>query len=121
MEFALYNPNPYGKNVGDCTVRALSKAFGQDWDETYWGLCIEGNLRGDMPSANATWGAYLKKHGFQRELAQEDMTVEQFTDTHQNGVYVLALSSHVVCITDGVLYDSWDSSQEIVLYFWRKE
>ena len=121
MEFEPYNPNPYGKNVGDCTVRALSKAFRTDWDTIYWGLCIEGNLMGDMPSANATWGAFLRKNGFQRELAPEDMTVEEFANERPKGIYVLALSGHVVCIADGTLYDSWDSSRETVLYFWRKE
>ena len=50
-----YNPNPAGRNVGDCTVRALSKALNQDWYTTYLGLCVEGGLMGDMPSANATW------------------------------------------------------------------
>lgn len=120
VEYAHYNPSPFGKNVGDCTVRALSKALNQDWHETYFGLCIEGALRGDMPSANATWGAYLRRHGFQRELAPEDTTVAEFSDAHPDGTYILALSSHVVCIVDGVLYDTWDSSHEIVLYFWRK-
>lgn len=56
-----YNPNPAGRNVGDCTVRALSKALDQDWYTTYLGLCVEGGLMGDMPSANATWGAYLRR------------------------------------------------------------
>lgn len=118
--FEHFNPNPSSKNVGDCTVRALSKALGQDWDTTYWGLAIEGNLRADMPSANATWGAYLRRKGFHRELAPEDITVEEFARENPHGTYVLALSGHVVCIKDGVLYDSWDSSNEIVLYFWQK-
>ena len=79
MEYEHYNPSPFGKNVGDCTVRALSKALDQDWHETYFGLCIEGALRGDMPSANATWGAYLRRNGYHRELAPEDVTVAALT------------------------------------------
>lgn len=121
MVFEHYNPNPCGRNVGDCTVRALSKALGQAWHKTYFGLCIEGALRGDMPSANATWGAYLRRNGFRRELAPEDVTVAEFADEHPEGTYILALSGHVVCIQNDTLYDSWDSSREIVLYFWRKE
>lgn len=120
MVFEHYNPNPFGRNVGDCTVRALSKALGQAWHKTYFGLCIEGALRGDMPSANATWGAYLRRHGFRRELAPEDVTVAEFTDAHPDGIYILALSSHVVCIVNGVLYDTWHSENETVLYFWQK-
>ncbi len=53
--YSYYNPSPYGKNVGDCTVRAISKATGKDWGETYLALAIQGYLDGDMPSANATW------------------------------------------------------------------
>ena len=34
--FEGYNPNPKGKNVDDCTVRAMSKALDQDWETTYW-------------------------------------------------------------------------------------
>lgn len=117
-----YNPNPEGRNVGDCTVRALSKALDQDWEKTYIGLALEGFLRGDMPSSNATWGAYLKRKGFFRRMEHEDLTVSDFAERHLQGTYILALSGHVVCIKDGVLYDSWDSGNETVLYYWtRKE
>ena len=115
-----YNPNPDGKNVGDCTVRALSKALNQPWEYTYTSIALEGFLRHDMPSANAVWGAYLRRSGFSRYLAPEDMTVAEFSEENPTGVYVLALSGHVVCILDGVLYDTWDSSNEVVLYYWMK-
>ena len=59
--YHYYNPNPEGRNVGDCSVRAVSKALCQDWDTTYWGLALEGALLRDMPSANAVWGAYLAR------------------------------------------------------------
>ena len=121
MEFVRYNPSPFGRNVGDCSVRALCKAMGRDWMTVYLGLCIEGALRGDMPSANSTWGAYLRRNGFRRELAPDDVTVAEFSDAHHRGTYILALSGHVVCIVDNVLYDTWDSRNEIVLYYWTKE
>ena len=44
----------------------------------------------------------------------------EFADSHPHGTYILALSGHVVCIRDCVLYDSWDSGNEIVLYFWER-
>lgn len=121
MKFQHYNPNPTERNVGDCTVRALSKALGQDWEKTYVGLCLEGFLLGDMPSSNAVWGTYLRRNGYRRNLAPDDITVSEFSDSNPNGTYILALSGHVVCVVDNVLYDSWDSGNEIVLYFWQKE
>ena len=120
MRLIRYNPNPLEKNVGDCTVRALSKALGQDWEKTYAGLALEGFLRGDMPSGNAVWGAYLRRHGYRRELAPEDVTVAEFADAHPNGSYILALSGHVVCVQDNTLYDTWPSGNEVVLYYWEK-
>lgn len=121
MRFEHYNPNPCGKNIGDCTVRALSKALSQTWERTFAGLCVEGFLLGDMPSSNVVWGSYLRRKGYRRSLAPEDVTVAEFTDSHPNGTYILALSGHVVCVADNVLYDTWDSGNEIVLYFWQKE
>lgn len=54
MGFSYFNPNPEGKQVGDCTVRAIARATGQSWDATYIGLCLQGLIMGDMPSANST-------------------------------------------------------------------
>ena len=78
-----------------------------------------------MPSSNAVWGAYLKKQGFRRGLVRDDCpecyTVADFAREHPDGTYILALSGHAVCVKDGQLFDSWDSSSETPLYFWTKE
>ena len=29
--------------------------------------------------------------------------------------------SHVVCVEDGKYFDSWDSGNEIPLFYWEKE
>ncbi len=119
--YHYYNPNPRGKNVGDCAVRALAKALRQDWYTTFFDLCIEGAILADMPSGNSVWGSYLKRKGFHREIAQDDITVAEFIEKHPAGTYILALSGHVVCAQGGVLYDSWNSENETVLYHWAKE
>ena len=35
MKWIFYNPNPYGNNTGDCVIRALTLAFGKNWDDVY--------------------------------------------------------------------------------------
>lgn len=120
MPYERRNENRLGRNVGDCTVRAISTALDQDWDTTYWGLCIEGNILADMPSSNAVWGSYLRRQGWTRALAPDDITVLEFADTHKRGAYLLALSSHVVAVVDGTIIDTWNSGGEIVLYYWQK-
>lgn len=126
MAYVNYNPNPKNQRVGDCAVRAVSKALGKNWDDAYIGLCAEGLFYHDMPSSNYVWGMYLKKYGFTQKMipsiCPQCMTVAQFAKEHPNGVYVCATQGHVVCVADGGNYfDSWDSGSEIILYFWEKE
>lgn len=126
MAFVQYNPNPVPHNrVGDCVIRAISKALDQSWEETYIGVCLKGFELGDMPSANHIWGAYIRDHSFTRHVIPADdidrYTVADFAADHPNGTYVLGLDGHVVCVKDSVIYDSWNSSEEIPHYFWVKE
>lgn len=123
--YSAYNPNPMGARVGDCTVRAISRATGEGWDTVYCGLCVEGLRLCDMPTANHVWGAYLRRHGFRRRALPDDCpdcyTVADFCREHPHGTYVLAISGHVVCVADGIYYDTWDSGSESPAYYWYKE
>lgn len=123
--FVRYNANRDSENVGDCTVRAISLALGEDWDATYWGLCLQGAIAADMPSANHVWGAYLKQRGYVQSVfpinCPDCYSVRQFAADHPEGTYILALSGHVVCVTDGNYYDTWDSGDKVPLYYWFKE
>jgi hypothetical protein len=120
-----YNPNPARRWVGDCTIRAIAKATGKTWDEVYTGVSLDGYLLSDMMSANHVWGAYLRRNGWKRKLVDEACpdcyTVADFASEHANGTYILALDGHVVTIKDGDWYDTWDSGNEIPIYYWYKE
>nr|DAZ38427.1 MAG TPA: hypothetical protein [Caudoviricetes sp.] len=117
--YSWHNENPYNRNVGDCTVRAISTALDQDWDTTYIGLCLEGYLLKDMPSSNEVWRSYLSRYGLERRMAPPHTTVNEFARTHRSDVYLLGLNSHVVCIIDGTILDTWDSGEKEVLYYWK--
>lgn len=119
-----YNPNPSKSRVGDCTVRAICKATGQEWNKVYCSLAAYGLYAKDMPSANHVWGKYLRDQGFRRYLVDDDKdnyTVEDFCRDNPTGTYILAIEGHVVCVQDGFYYDSWDSGQEIPVFYWTKE
>lgn len=51
----MFNPNPKGKQVGDCTVRAISKVLDLEWGEAYLDLCLYGLRLCDMPTSNNVW------------------------------------------------------------------
>lgn len=120
-----YNANPAGRQVGDCTVRAVSKVLDEDWEQSYSGMALQGFMLCDMPSANHVWGAYLRSKGFERHIIPDTCpdcySVEDFCKDHPKGRFLLALSGHVVCIIDGNYFDTWDSGNEIPLYYWQRK
>lgn len=88
------------------------------------GLCQRGLEMNDMPSANAVWGSYLRLRGFQRYAipgtCSDCYNIRDFCIEHPMGAYVLATGTHVVAVEDGTYYDSWDSGNEVPIFYWRK-
>lgn len=125
MAYISVNPNPNGLRVGDCTVRAISTALDKEWHEVYIGLALKGLEMGDMPSSNQVWGQYLKDNGFKRislpDTCPDCYTIADFCKDHPHGLYVVGTGNHVACISDGSVYDTWDSSGEQALIYWKKE
>ena len=126
MAYVEYNPNPVGRKVGDCAVRAISKALDMGWEAAYIALTINGLQMGDLASSDSVWGALLRQYGFRRKNLPDECpacyTARDFCEDHPKGTYVLGFGGHVATVVDGDLYDSWDSSMEIPQFVWyRKE
>ena len=117
-----YNPHPQGKNVADCVKRAITCASCQPYDvvsralnrykkiseaDTYnnWHINV-------VPFMNKFFLA--SKMSFPARKGQCRMTGSDFCQEHDSGIYVLQMANHVACVKDGVLYDSWDSSDKCV-------
>jgi hypothetical protein len=118
----LFNPNPVGRRVGDCAVRAIAAALDVDWETAYDMICEAGRQMGDMPSSDSVWGAVLRQNGFLRAVlpntCPDCYTVADFAAEHPDGVYVLGLDKHVVTLVDGDWLDTWNSGNEPVIFYW---
>lgn len=121
--FVKCNPNPVGRETGDCVIRAIAIATDQSWRETYRVLCRYGEIEGDLPNNNAIWGKYLKEHGGRQFLLPEScpecITVRAFCDRYPKGVYVIGNGSHAVACVDGDWYDIYDSGGMTPTFFWQ--
>lgn len=119
-----FNPNPAGRNVGDCAVRAIAAALRTDWETAFDMVTKAGYQMADMPSSNSVWGAVLRKNGFYRysvpNTCPDCYTLDDFAADHARGVYVVGMGNHVATVIDGIIWDSWDSSNEIPQYYWKK-
>lgn len=126
MAYVFFNENPRKRNnVGDCTVRAVSKALNLSWESAYFDLVMQGYVMGDMPSSNVVLSSYLHSKGFSRhaidDLCPDCYTISDFANEHFKGTYILGTGTHVVCVKDGDYYDSWDSGDEIPLYYYVRD
>ena len=117
------NPNPEGKQVVDCVIRAICMAYEMDWYDAYDDVCEMGRRDCNMPSADSVWGHYLKERGASPFLLPEScpscLTVRAFCRMYPVGRYIIGTGSHVVAVIDGDYYDSWDSGNEVPSFFWR--
>jgi hypothetical protein len=124
MSFVLYNANPENKLVGDCVIRSISKITNKSWEDVYSDLAVKGLELKDMPSSNNVWANYLYDLGYvSKSLPYECpacFTVNQFADKYSIGKYLVATGTHVVAIMDGKYYDTWDSGNELVTYYFEK-
>lgn len=122
--FKEYNANSRNKDVGDCVKRSISLALGIDYDDLSKELNKirkEKNLEAyNQPGVYKT---YLRNLGYVFKK-YDNITESEFADNHPQGTYLLLVgpeklvtqgySNHLVCILDGDIYDSWNSSDDII-------
>lgn len=125
MSYIYYNPNPKGKDTGDCVVRALTLLFDKNWYDVYTELCSLGFDMCELPSSDRLWGKYLQDRGYKRtplpDYCPICYTVSDFCRENPQGQYLLALNGHVVYVLNGNYYDSWDSGNKYPLFVWKKK
>lgn len=125
MGYKYFNNNPLGRNtVGDCAVRAVSKALGISWDDAHDLLSDMSKQMGTIMNDNDVISAVLRMHGFYKEnlpcTTKDCYTVREFARDNPHGLYVVGTGSHVVTIIGGNYYDSWPSGDESIICFWTK-
>lgn len=124
--YVYYNPNPRRRTTTDCVVRAISKLMGMSWDEAFIRLSFMAYYKKDNLEKNHVWGDFLTMNGFTKHFIPNKCpncyTVKDFAYEHPYGRYLLRIdgltSGHVVTLIDGDYYDSWDSGDEVVEYYY---
>lgn len=123
--YRYLNLNPKNNFTGDCVIRAISHATNKDWDEVYLELMALGYDMKDMPSSNNVWGWHLHHKNFKRynipDICPNCINIRDFVNNSPTGDYILGTGTHVVSVKDGSYYDTWDSGDEIPIYYWRKD
>lgn len=123
--YRYFNPNPVGNITRDCVVRAIAAALDIDWDAAFDIVAERAKQMGQTMDENAVYGSILRQCGFYRATIPNSCpdcyTARDFCLSHPYGVYVLGFTGHVATVIDGQVWDSFDSSDEIPIYYWAPQ
>ena len=123
--YVYFNPNPTGAKTRDCAIRAVAKALDLTWEEAFALIAANAYQMGNMMDMDYVWGSVLRQQGFQRftvpNSCPDCYTLRDFAYDHPYGVFVVGTGGHVATVVDGDIYDAWDSSDEVPVYYWSKE
>lgn len=119
-----YNANPVANRVEDCAIRAVAVALDVSWEYAFDLIAKNAKEMGNVMHSNAVFGSVLRQHGFKRFIVPNSCpdcySLIDFCMDNPEGVYVVGLDSHVVAVVDGNYIDTWDSGNEIPIYYWKE-
>ena len=126
--YKYYQPNAKDlkDTYGDCVIRALTKAVGKEWLEVFEGLVPYARELQCMPNGKPCYERYLTEQGFvyygiSNSKGTKRPTVQSFAKDHKEGVYVLRVAHHLVAVSEGYFWDTWDSGNKSLYGYWVKE
>lgn len=119
--FKYYNANPLGRNVHDCTVRAISLATGRSWDTTYRELSTYAQALAVMPDDVHYIDEYLDRNFEKIYYCAQNckVSVGDFIASQTKGIYLITMSGHITCCIDGCIYDTFDPSDRYIWGIYR--
>jgi hypothetical protein len=113
--YRFYNANVLGNFVNDCTIRAISLAEGNTWDNTYDKLSDLAQQKGTMMDDKYFIRDYLNSHYKRVDVSG---TVGQVASEYSDEVCLITMSGHITCSVYGVIYDSFDCRRRQAEYLW---
>lgn len=123
--FRYFNPNPLAVRTRDCVIRAMCAVLGISWDDAFDLIAERAKQMGQTMDDNSVYGSILRQYGFYKAVVNHTcpdcFTARDFCLEHPVGVYVLGFDGHVAAVIDGKIWDSWDSSDLTVAYYWGEQ
>ena len=130
--YKYYQPNKKDlkDKCGDCSIRALTMFFDCTWLEAFDMLVSYARETQQMLNALPNIKLLMEDKkvpytSIYEPRVKNKETVDSFAKSHKKGVYILyvrvGFNTHLVCVKDGIYYDTWDCGSRIVYGYWVKE
>lgn len=115
--YRFYNNNALGLFENDCTVRAISTATGNSWDDTYEHLSNVARIKGTMMDDKDFIRDYLDERYDRIKYIPE--TVGEVAGANPDNILLITMNGHITCSKYGIIYDSFDCRERIAEYCWK--
>lgn len=123
--YHYFNPNPDAKprkkwHRDDCVIRAFAGALNKTWTNIYKDLCEVGLRHFDIPLSHKVIDEYAKMNGMTKVSLPNYLTLKEFAKTH-NETCICNIRSHLVCVKENMIWDTWDcSNYKLKTYYVKK-
>ena len=95
--------------AGDCVIRAISIATGNDYKKVWNDLFSISLQTGNFPNADSTCVAYLEQQGWERIKFGKQMVRLTSNKIPKDKTIICHTRGHWVAMIDGTIFDKWDS------------
>ena len=120
--YKFLNLNPMSMRENDCVCRAISLGLNLPYYVVQEKLQLIGFLF-DCEQLCVCCYKYLLDEVYDLERIEEvrGMTVGEFAEYFPKGIYIVRVDSHLTCVIDGTVFDTWDCRDEIIDIVWKVE
>lgn len=106
MGYRFYNANAVNRYTDDCVVRSISCATGKSWDYVYDYLSDIAQYEGTLFDKKDFVRGYLDRT--YQKLDGIYGSVGYISAMFPENTLLIALSNHLVCSINGIVYDTFD-------------
>ena len=114
--YKFHNNNVLGLYTNDCTIRAISTATNNTWDDTYEHLSNIARLQGRMMDDKYFIRDYLNER-YDR-IYDLPKTVGEVAGKYCDNILLISMSGHITCSKFGTVLDSFDCRQQEAEFCW---
>lgn len=115
--YKFYNNNALGLFRNDCSVRAISTATNNSWDDTYEHLSNIAQLKGTMMDDVNFIREYLDER--YNRIENIPKTVGEVAGAYPDNILLITMRGHITCSKYGIIYDSFDCRDRIAEFCWK--
>ena len=123
--FTFYNANPKGKLTCDCVARAICTAFDEPYEKVLREMFEMQIKTGYEYTDTKGIEKYLESRGWAkmkqpRKNDNTKYTGKEFCKYYKGTCIANIGGHHTVCIKNGKVYDTWDSTDGCIGNYWVK-